>query len=100
MRREPHVRFCERAAVKFRRATHLIVGFEHEADARRFWDVMRERLQEFAEARGLHSARLTHMRVRQESWQRIGGASLPRGGLSGTAQSNIFRIARQLLLTP
>ena len=23
MRREPHVRFCERAAVKFHRATHL-----------------------------------------------------------------------------
>ena len=23
MRREPHVRFCERAVVKFRRATHL-----------------------------------------------------------------------------
>jgi hypothetical protein len=23
--------------------------------------------------------RLTHQRVRQESWQRIGGASLPRG---------------------
>jgi hypothetical protein len=33
MRREPHVRFCERAGVKFRRATHLIVGFEHEADS-------------------------------------------------------------------
>ena len=25
MRREPHVRFCERAAVKFRRATHLVI---------------------------------------------------------------------------
>ena len=48
MRREPHVRFCERAAVKFHRATHLVVGFEHEADARRFWDEMRERLEEFA----------------------------------------------------
>ena len=32
-----------------------------------------------AEARGLHSTRMTHVRVRQESWQRIGGASLPRG---------------------
>src|SRR3954466_14051604 len=30
------------------RATHLVVGFEHEADARRFWEAMRERLQEFA----------------------------------------------------
>ena len=25
MRREPHVRFCERAAVKLRRATHLVI---------------------------------------------------------------------------
>ena len=48
MRREPHVRFCERAVVKFRRATHLIIGFEHESDARRFLDEMRERLGKFA----------------------------------------------------
>lgn len=48
MRREPHVRFCERAAVRFHRATHLVVGFEHESDARRFWDAMRDRLQEFS----------------------------------------------------
>jgi hypothetical protein len=34
MRREPHVRFCERAAVKVHRATHLIIGFEHETGAR------------------------------------------------------------------
>ena len=25
MRREPHVRFCERAAVRFHRATHLVI---------------------------------------------------------------------------
>src|SRR5271154_4146120 len=31
-----------------RYADDLIVGFEHEADARRFLDAMRERLQEFA----------------------------------------------------
>ena len=48
MRREPHVRFCERAAVRFLRATHLIVGFQHEADARRFWDDMRKRFKEFS----------------------------------------------------
>jgi RNA-directed DNA polymerase len=47
MRREPHVRFCERAVVKFRRATHLIVGFQHESDAQRFLNEMRERLREF-----------------------------------------------------
>ncbi len=27
MRREPHVRFCERTAVRFHRATHPVVGF-------------------------------------------------------------------------
>ena len=48
MRREFHVRFCERAAVEFLRATHLVVGFEQETDARRFWDAMRDRLQEFS----------------------------------------------------
>jgi RNA-directed DNA polymerase len=31
-----------------RYADDLIVGFEHETDARRFWDAMRERLAEFA----------------------------------------------------
>jgi hypothetical protein len=29
-------------------ADDVIVGFQHEADARRFWDAMRERLGEFA----------------------------------------------------
>ena len=48
MRREPHVRFCERAVVRFRRATHLVVGFEHQADARRFLAAMRLRFEEFA----------------------------------------------------
>jgi len=31
-----------------RYADDTVVGFEHEIDARRFWDAMRERLQEFA----------------------------------------------------
>ena len=48
MRWEPHVRFCERLAVRLRRATHLVVGFEHEADAQRFWGAMRDRLREFS----------------------------------------------------
>src|SRR5580700_1389537 len=30
-----------------RYADDLVVGFEHESDARRFWDAIRERLQEF-----------------------------------------------------
>src|SRR5258705_2344983 len=31
-----------------RYADDLVVGFEHEADARRFWDAMRKRLEEFS----------------------------------------------------
>ena len=31
-----------------RYADDIIVGFEHETDARRFWDAMRERLRAFA----------------------------------------------------
>jgi hypothetical protein len=34
MRREPHVRFCERAAVKLHRATHLVIlSRGHAAEA-------------------------------------------------------------------
>jgi RNA-directed DNA polymerase len=31
-----------------RYADDIVVGFQHEVDARRFWDAMRERLQEFS----------------------------------------------------
>ena len=48
MRRERHVRFCEGGGVRFLSATRLVVGFEHETDARRFWDAMRKRLEEFS----------------------------------------------------
>jgi RNA-directed DNA polymerase len=48
MTRECHVRFCESAEVRSLRATHLVVGFQYEADAGRFWDAMRARLAEFA----------------------------------------------------
>ncbi len=48
MRRESHVRFCEGGGVRVLSATRLIVGFQHESDARRFLDEMRARLQEFA----------------------------------------------------
>jgi RNA-directed DNA polymerase len=52
MRREPHVRFYESAAVRSRRATHLIVGFEHRHDAERFLTDLSARLTEFG--LGLH----------------------------------------------
>jgi retron-type reverse transcriptase len=34
--------------IMVRFADDVVVGFEHESDARRFWDAMRERLQEFS----------------------------------------------------
>jgi hypothetical protein len=34
--------------IMIRFADDIIVGFEHESDARRFWDAMRERLREFS----------------------------------------------------
>ena len=39
---------CEGGEVRFLSATRLVVGFEYEADARRFWDALRARLEEFA----------------------------------------------------
>src|SRR5215468_12242013 len=45
---DAHVRFRERLGVRFPRATRLVVGFEHEADARRFWDDMRKRFEGFS----------------------------------------------------
>ena len=47
MRRESHVRFREGAGVQFPRATRLIVGFQHEAEARRFWADLAERFAKF-----------------------------------------------------
>ena len=34
--------------IMVRYADDIVVGFQHEADARRFWDAMRERLREFS----------------------------------------------------
>ena len=48
MRRESHVRFCEGGGVRAPSATRLVAGFEHEGDARRFLDAMRERFEAFA----------------------------------------------------
>ena len=48
MTRERPVRIREGGGVRFLSATRLVVGFEHEADARRFWDAMRKRLEEFS----------------------------------------------------
>lgn len=47
MRGDVHVRFSESAGVRFPRATHLIVGFQYQDDARRYHRELRERLREF-----------------------------------------------------
>jgi RNA-directed DNA polymerase len=53
----------------------LVVGFEHENDARRFWDAMRERLQEFVLT--LHSEK-----TRLLKFGRYAAAARKRLGLS------------------
>ena len=47
MRREFHVRFCEGGGVRFPSATRLIVGFQHEREARQFLAALRDRLAEY-----------------------------------------------------
>ena len=48
MKRECHVRFCEGGGVKLPSATRPVVGFQHEADAKRFLVQLSERLAGFA----------------------------------------------------
>ena len=88
-------------------ADDIVVGFEHEADARRFWDEMRARLQEFAlslhpdKTRLIEFGRRAAIRRAQrglgkpETFNFLGlplsaehpdrGASSSRGGPDGTA---------------
>lgn len=47
MRRESHVRMCERGGVKLPSATRPIVGFEHHHDAERFLTDLEARLTKF-----------------------------------------------------
>ena len=73
MRREFHVRFCEGGRVRFPSATRLIVGFQHEGDARRFLNEMRERLQEFALTLHPEKTRLIEFgRIAAENRKRCG----------------------------
>src|SRR5574341_923957 len=41
------VRFCERPGVRFPRATHLVMGFQHEDDSVRFRIDLQKRLERF-----------------------------------------------------
>jgi RNA-directed DNA polymerase len=60
--------------ITMRYADDFIVGFEHETDARRFLDEMRERLQEFALS--LHSEK-----TRLIEFGRLAAANRKRRGL-------------------
>ncbi len=42
-KRDPQRRICERPGVRFPRATHLVIGFERENDARRVMAVLSKR---------------------------------------------------------
>src|SRR6266481_1065806 len=46
--REAHAPFCESVGVRLPCATHLVLGFEHEAEAKRFLEELRTRLQEYS----------------------------------------------------
>jgi hypothetical protein len=41
------VRFCERLGVRFPRATHPVLGFQHRKEAERFLEELRERMGRF-----------------------------------------------------
>ena len=60
-----------------RYADDLVVGFEHEADARRFWDAMRERFEQFSlELHGQKTRLLEFGRYAVERRQRTGQGKL------------------------
>ncbi len=47
MSREAHAPFCESVGVRFPRATHPVLGFQYEDEARRFLTAVQERLGKF-----------------------------------------------------
>ena len=49
---DAHAGFCESRGVRLPPATHLVMGFQHRADAERFWAGLRERFAKFG--LGLH----------------------------------------------
>ncbi len=57
-----HVRFCERLGVRFPRATHLVMGFANEHDARRVLNVLPKRLARYGLAMHPSKTRLVAFR--------------------------------------
>ena len=72
MRREPHVRFCERAVVKFRRATHPVLAFEDHLAAKRALVVLAKRLGRYGLTLHPNKTRFVDFR-----FKRPGGARHP-----------------------
>jgi RNA-directed DNA polymerase len=60
-----------------RYADDIVVGFEHEADARCFWDAMRERLQEFCLSLHPDKTRLIEFGRHAAAWRRQRGLGKP-----------------------
>jgi RNA-directed DNA polymerase len=75
-----------------RYADDFIVGFQHEADARRFLDTMRERLQEFALSLHPEKTRLTSSDALR--WKTASGAGLAnrRPSSSWASSSSLARL--------
>ena len=59
-----------------RYADDVVVGFEHESDARRFWDAVRERLQKFSLSLHPDKTRLIAARARKTGDLQLSGLHL------------------------
>ena len=99
-----HVRFCESAGVRFPRATHLVVGFEHREEAERFLAELRERLAGFGLS--LHPDKTRLIAFGREASKRSGGGGgskpetfdfLGFTHISGRSRKGQFQVRRQTM---
>lgn len=78
-----HVRFCERLGVRFPRATHLVMVFGREDDARRVLEVLPKRF-------GKYGLTLHPEKTRLVAFRRPSGPRPPKGGTTGTGPGNFY----------
>jgi len=85
-----------------RYADDLVVGFEHEGDARRFWDALRERLQEFSLSLHPDKTRLIEFGRRAATRRKQRGLGKPETFnflgftlICGTTRRGFFQIHRK-----
>jgi RNA-directed DNA polymerase len=97
-------RRCEAGGdmVIVRYADDIVVGFEHEADARCFWDAMRERLQEFCLSLHPDKTRLIEFGRHAAAWRRQRGLGKPETFdflgftlICGTSRRGYFLLQRK-----